>query len=187
MKIVGLSGSLRSPSRTAALTRTILEKLSAHPGVDTHLISVLDLVPYLGQTLDYDPLPAPVADAYQHLYEADVILLATPVYKASYSGILKHFLDLIPPQNLKGKTGIVAATGGTERHALVLDHQLRPLFSFFGVQTLPTGIYLKDTDFVKVSDGNDYRLENAEALERIQQIVSETLGLARNRAIAAVA
>jgi len=187
MKIVGLSGSLRSPSRTATLARIILEKLSAHPGVQTHFIPVVDLAPHLFQTLDYDPLPAPVAEAYQHLYDADVILLASPVYKASYSGILKHFLDLIPPQNLKGKIGIVAATGGTERHALVLDHQLRPLLSFFGVQTLPTGIYLKDSDFIKVSEGTDYHLENADALERIQQIVSETLGVTRRRPIAAVA
>lgn len=70
---------------------------------------------------------------------ADLLLVASPVYRGSYPGLLKHLFDLIDLNALIDTPVLLAATGGTERHALVLDHQLRPLFSFFQAITLPSG------------------------------------------------
>ena len=81
---------------------------------------------------------------------ADLLVVGSPTYKGSYTGLLKHFFDLLDPTSLRGKPVILTATGGGERHSLVVEHQLRPLFGFFEAFALPTAIYAVDRDF---SDG----------------------------------
>ena len=83
-----------------------------------------------------------------------MLVVATPVFRGSYTGLFKHFFDFVHQDALIDKPVLLAATGGSERHALVIDHQLRPLFSFFQARTLPLGIYATDKDFV------DYRLQD---------------------------
>ena len=78
---------------------------------------------------------------------ADVLVAASPVYKASYTGLFKHLFDLLDPKALEGRHVLLAATGGSDRHALVIEHQLRPLFSFFGAHILPVSIYAVNCDF----------------------------------------
>ena len=79
---------------------------------------------------------------------SDVLVVATPVYKASYTGLFKHLFDLIDPKVLEGRPVLLAATGGSDRHALVIEHQLRPLFAFFGAHALPAGLYATNADFI---------------------------------------
>ena len=73
--------------------------------------------------------------------------MGTPVYKDSYTGVLKHLFDLVPPNALAGKPVLLAATGGTPPHGLVVDHQLRPLFGFFKALTIPASIFALESDF----------------------------------------
>ena len=90
--------------------------------------------------------------------------MASPVYKGSYTGLFKHFLDLIDPAALAGKPVLLAATGGGDRHALVIEHQLRPVFGFFEAHTLATGLYASSTDFQGdrlASDAVSLRLDRA--------------------------
>ncbi|MFD1810195.1 NAD(P)H-dependent oxidoreductase [Gemmobacter lanyuensis] len=89
--------------------------------------------------------------ALEVILSADALVVASPVYKGSYTGLFKHLIDLIDPAALQGKPVLLAATGGGDRHALVIEHQLRPLFGFFEAQTLPTGVYAADRDFAGVS------------------------------------
>lgn len=77
----------------------------------------------------------------------DALVVASPVYKGSYTGLFKHFFDLFGLLSLVGKPVLLAATGGGDRHALVIAHQLRPLFGFFEAQSLATGVYASDADF----------------------------------------
>ena len=77
-----------------------------------------------------------------------MLVAASPVYKASYTGLFKHLFDLIDPKLLEGRPVLVAGTGGSDRHALVIEHQLRPLFAFFNANTLPISLYAINTDFV---------------------------------------
>jgi FMN reductase len=82
--------------------------------------------------------------------QADALIVGTPVYKGSYAGLFKHAFDLIDPRALASKPVLLTATGGGQRHALVVEHSLRPLFGFFEAQIMPTAVYASDSDF---SDG----------------------------------
>jgi FMN reductase len=70
------------------------------------------------------------------------------VYKGAYTGLFKHAFDLVDPRALVGKPVLLTATGGGPRHALVVEHALRPLFGFFEALTIPTAVYASDADFV---------------------------------------
>ena len=78
---------------------------------------------------------------------ADAVIAVTPTFNASYSGLFKSFFDVLEQDALTDMPVLVAATGGTERHSLVLEHALRPLFSYLGASVVPTGVYAASTDW----------------------------------------
>jgi FMN reductase len=88
-----------------------------------------------------------LTSAIQRLAAADAIIVATPVYKAGISGLLKSFADLIDDDLLIAKPVVLAATGGTARHAMVVDEQLRPLFAFLRAIPVPTSLYAAPEDW----------------------------------------
>lgn len=169
MKVVGISGSISSPSRTRVLVEDILGKLSQRTHGKYELIDIADIAKELGATLSYDQLPPVIADAYKKLSSADIIVIGTPVYKASYTGLMKHFFDLIDPKLLAGKVAILAATGGSDQHALMLEYQLRPLASFLGIVSVPSTIYVRDNEYV------NYKLVSDTIAERINSVVDQAL------------
>ncbi|MEU4604828.1 FMN reductase [Kribbella sp. NPDC023972] len=79
--------------------------------------------------------------------EADAVIAVTPTFSASYSGLFKMFFDVLDDKALAGKPVLLAATGGTERHSLVLDFALRPLFAYLKALPVPTGVYAASTDW----------------------------------------
>ena len=85
--------------------------------------------------------------------EADIVVVATPVYKAAYSGVLKVFLDLLPQTALKGKTVLPLATGGSPHHMLALDYALRPVLQSLGAKNILPGIYATDAQVVVNPEG----------------------------------
>src|SRR5690606_3851619 len=99
---------------------------------------------------------------------ADVLVVSSPVYKGSYTGLFKHFFDFVDPTALIGKPVVIAATGGGPRHSLVVEHQLRPLFGFFSALTIPTSIYAEDKSF------EDFRQVDPGILARIDLAASQT-------------
>jgi FMN reductase len=102
-------------------------------------------------------------------------VVGSPTFKGSYTGLFKHFFDLLDPNSLKGKPVILAATGGGERHSLVVEHQLRPLFGFFEALTIPTAIYASDRDFA------DGALVSEAIRARAQQAIAEACRVAHVR------
>ncbi|TIX99332.1 MAG: FMN reductase, partial [Mesorhizobium sp.] len=109
----------------------------------------------------------------------DVLVVGSPTFKGSYTGLFKHFFDLLDQSSLRGKPVILAATGGGDRHSLVVEHQLRPLFGFFEALTLPTAIYASDKDFangVLVSEAIHARARQAVA--EACRAVPRSVGLA---------
>ena len=86
-------------------------------------------------------------DALADVTGADALVAVTPTFQRSYSGLFKSFLDLLEAGTLRGVPVLLAATGGTERHSLVIEHALRPLFSYLGALTVPTGVYAATADF----------------------------------------
>lgn len=95
---------------------------------------------------------------------ADGLIAVTPIFTASYSGLFKTFVDVLDPDALAGKPVLIAATGGTERHSLALDHALRPLFAHLRAVVVPTGVYAASSDWGTVTDDGpalDERIDRA--------------------------
>lgn len=177
MKILGLSGNVKRPSRTAALVTTIVEVICERsdtrgvyggevPTV-SRVIELVDAAPVLFRALRADQLDAEGRAIIDAVEEADVLIVGSPVYRASYTGALKHLFDLVDFRALAGKPVILAATGGTPLHGLMTEHQLRPLFGFFNALTLPTAIYAMEADFA------DHAIANPALRARIDRAVAE--------------
>lgn len=149
LRIVGFSGNTHRPSRTRALVETVGSALA---NLRPHRLEIYDLVdagPGLGASRRAD-LPPEARAIIEAIEQADALIIGSPVYKGSYAGLFKHVIDFVEPAALAGKPVVITATGGGHRHALVVEHQLRPLFAFFAALTLPTAIYAGERDF---SDG----------------------------------
>ncbi|EZP38351.1 NADH-dependent FMN reductase oxidorreductase protein [Janthinobacterium lividum] len=135
------------------------------------LVELGQLAPQLAGATWRSHLPETVERELAAVEQADILVVATPVYRGAYTGLFKHFFDFIDQDALIDKPVLLAATGGSERHALMIDHQLRPLFSFFQARTLPLGVYATDKDFT------DYRLQDEALLQRATLAVQRALPL----------
>jgi len=138
MSIVLLGGSPAAVSGSGRLLQHIGDLL-AQRGHRVGAIAVRDLPPRA--LLHADLSDRAIADACNLVAEAEAIVVATPVYKASYSGILKTFLDLLPQHGLEGKLLLPVATGGSQSHMLALDYALRPVLAALSAKHVLTSIY----------------------------------------------
>jgi FMN reductase len=187
LRVVAVSGGLQRPSKAAGLAEHLLGLIADEFPCETRLVELGQLAPQLAGAVRRSQLPDAAEDALAAVEQADVLVVVTPVYRGAYTGLFKHFFDFIDQDALVDTPVLLGATGGSERHALVIDHQLRPLFSFFQARTLPLGIYATDKDF----DG--YRLRDEALLARASLAVQRAvpvLGLThraqRARAVEAV-
>ncbi|MGH9916057.1 MAG: FMN reductase, partial [Pyrinomonadaceae bacterium] len=147
MKVLGLSGNVKQPSRTASVVRSIVDAVEQHFSVAGRVIELVDAAPILFRALRADQLDEAGKAIIDAVETADILVVGSPVYRASYTGALKHLFDLVDFRALTGKRVILAATGGTPLHGLMTEHQLRPLFGFFNALTIPTAIYATESDF----------------------------------------
>lgn len=147
MTAIGISGSPSRESRSRRLLAHGLDRL-AREGTRTTLLDlcVLPADDLLGRSRS----PA-VADALAWVAAAEIVLVSTPVYRASYSGLLKVFFDLLPQDALRGKVAVLLATGASEGHHLAIDHALRPLLSSVGALTVSAGVYGTDGQFTEAA------------------------------------
>jgi len=124
MKIVAISGSPSATSKTAGLAEYVCRKVRER-GVEVSHLRVAGLPPealLAGRASDPE-----IARAIELIEAADGIIVATPIYKAAYSGLLKAFIDLLPQFAFADKVVLPLATGGTIAHVLALDYGLRPV------------------------------------------------------------
>jgi FMN reductase len=84
---------------------------------------------------------------------ADALIAVTPVFTAGYSGLFKSFFDILDTDALAGKPVLIGATGGTERHSLVLDYQMRPMLAYLRAEPVPTGVYAASADWGSTEQG----------------------------------
>ena len=171
LRIVAVSGGLQRPSKAAALAEHLMDLIADEVLCEQHLVELGQLAPQLAGATWRSQLPETVERELAAVEQADIVVVTTPVYRGSYTGLFKHFFDFIDQDALIDKPVLLAATGGSERHALMIDHQLRPLFSFFQARTLPLGVYATDKDFL------DYRLHDAALLQRAALAVQRALPL----------
>ncbi|WP_055565494.1 CE1759 family FMN reductase [Streptomyces atriruber] len=150
MKLVVVSAGLSVPSSTRLLADRLAAAAAHHAEADTEVVELRDLAVEIAQSLTTGfPGPA-LGAAIDAVRGADGLIAVTPVFSASYSGLFKSFFDAVSgfdKDALAGTPVLVAATGGTARHSLVLDHALRPLFAYLRAVVVPTGVYAASEDW----------------------------------------
>ena len=166
LNAVGISGSPGARSKSRTLLERALIALSDR-GANATLI---DLATLPADALLGRRRADEVERALGSVSQASIVVASTPVYRATYSGLLKTFFDLLPLDGLAGKTAIAIATGGSSAHQLVIDHGLRPLFASVGAVTTPTGVYGTDSAF-------ENGVPHASLIARLDAAVAEALTL----------
>ncbi|MFD5536488.1 FMN reductase [Streptomyces sp. NPDC127079] len=159
MKLVAVSAGLSTPSSTRLLADRLAESARADLAAEGHdvrteVIELRELAVAVANHLVTGFPPPQLASAIDAVTGADGLIAVTPVFTASYSGLFKSFFDLVDPDALTGTPVLIAATGGTARHSLVLEHALRPLFAYLRAGVVPTAVYAASEDWG--SGGDDY-------------------------------
>lgn len=155
MHIVSLSGSPSASSRSGWLLRHAALGLRSRQAGPSARFSQIEL-----RSLPAAPLLAAdarhpaLAAAVDTVLAADLLLVATPIYKAAYSGLLKVFLDLLPPDTLRDTVVLPLATGGSPGHLLALDYALKPVLSALGARHILDAVYAVDAHLPRQADGS---------------------------------
>lgn len=165
--VIGFSGNITRPSKTKIFVEHVVGSIAEGIGATSASFDIEDLGPSLYSARRGSELDVPARTIVERLAAADVLVVGSPTYKGSYTGLFKHFFDLLDPNALRGKPVVLVATGGGERHSLIVEHQLRPLFGFFEALTIPTAIYASDRDFA------DGALASETVRTRARQAVTE--------------
>lgn len=174
--LVALSAGLSQPSSTRLLANQLVqstvETLEAQ-GVTTTVtvIELRDLAHDVTDALLTGFPSVALRSALDAVRAADGIVAVTPIFSASYSGLFKSFIDVLDIDALAGTPVLLAATAGSARHSLTLEHALRPLFAYLRAVTTPTAVFAASEDWgTGVASGGDLR-------ERVNRAASEFAGL----------
>ncbi|MFI9342605.1 CE1759 family FMN reductase [Streptomyces sp. NPDC052773] len=191
MRLVVVSAGLSVPSSTRLLadrlavatvatvaTAATAARASAEVEVEVEVVELRDLAVEIAHHLTSGFPGRRLAAALDAVTGADGLIVVTPVFSASYSGLFKSFFDVLERDALTGKPVLIAATGGSARHSLVLDHALRPLFAHLRAVVVPTGVYAATEDWG--AEGLEGRIERAAGeLARLMTGLSASVPKAR--------
>ncbi|MFE7112336.1 FMN reductase [Streptomyces sp. NPDC057575] len=159
MKLIVVSAGLSTPSSTRLLADRLAESARDELAVrgqepSTEVVELRELAGDIANHLVTGFPPPRLSAAIDAVTAADGLIVVTPVFAASYSGLFKSFFDVIDPDALSGKPVLIAATGGTARHSLVLEHAVRPLFAYLRAVVVPTAVFAASEDWG--SGGDEY-------------------------------
>ncbi|MGH2836229.1 MAG: NAD(P)H-dependent oxidoreductase [Gaiellaceae bacterium] len=176
LRVAVVNGSPNEPSKTIGLVEVILDTLNGLLALDSSRVDVYRLGPGFTGAIEREDVTPDVEAALALAENADLLIAATPVFRGSYPGMFKHFFDLVDQYALANKPVLLTATAGGERHTLVLEHALRPLFGFFEALTIPVALFASAGDF----DGTT--LLNPGVYGRIETGLADVADLLRARA-----
>jgi FMN reductase len=146
-RLAVVSAGLGKPSSTRLLADRLAEATRRRTDVDVRVIELRELANDIAQNM-VTGFPGPrLRDAVDAVVAADGLIAVTPVFTGSYSGLFKSFFDVIDKDALAGRPVLIAATGGTARHSLVLEHAMRPLFAYLRSVVAPTAVYAASEDW----------------------------------------
>lgn len=176
LRIAVVNGSPSEKSKTMGLVDVVLQTLARLLAdeditIDQTRVDVYRLGPAFTGALEREEIAPEIEDTLRQVEQADLLIAATPVFRGSYTGLFKHFFDLVDQYALANKPVLLVATGGGEHHALVLEHALRPLFGFFQSLTLPVAVFASSSDF----DGTT--LLTPRVYGRIEMAITDVIGL----------
>lgn len=171
--ILLLSGSPSASSRSGALLEYARQHF-ASAGLDATILGLRD---FPAEDLILGKYDSPAFDTVKRLLaEADAVVVATPIYKASFTGGLKALLDILPQSALRGKTVLPLATGGSPAHQLAIDYALKPVLSALGATDLLQGVYVVDKQ-LKVAANGQLEFADEELRTRFTEAVAQLTGI----------
>lgn len=148
MKLVAVSAGLSVPSSTRLLADRLAEAVRGRlDDVTVQVVELRDLAVPIAENLVTGFPGKDLREALDAVTEADGLIAVTPIFNASYSGLFKSFFDVLDDGALAGKPVLIAATGGTARHSLALEHALRPLFAYLRAIVVPTAVFAASEDW----------------------------------------
>jgi len=171
--LVVVSAGLSQPSTTRLLADRLAAAVDRHlrdAGMEPHLrvIELRDHAQDLTNNL-LTGFPSPgLQTAIDAVLAADGLIAVTPIFSASYSGLFKVFFDVLDRDGLAGRPALIAATGGSPRHSLAIEHALRPLFAYLNAAVVATGVYAAAEDW-----GGGGLAEDGSLVERIDRAARE--------------
>jgi FMN reductase len=174
MRLAVVSAGLSLPSSTRLLADRLAQAVRQHIDgeVDVRVVELRELAGDIAnQLVTGFPSPA-LRSALATVAQADGLIAVTPIFAASYSGLFKSFFDVVDDGALRGKPVLIAATGGTARHSLALEHALRPLFSYLRALVVPTAVYAASEDW---GAGQDASGDLAERIARAAGELAELM------------
>ena len=172
-ELVVISAGLSNPSST----RLLADRLTAatQRGLEAN-VRVIELREHAKDIANHFvtgfPSPA-LEEVLDAVRGADALIVVSPIFQASYSGLFKSFFDLFEADDLSGKPVLIGATGGSARHSLALEHAIRPLFSYLHAVVVPTSVYAASEDWATGGD--------ATLADRIERAAAELSALTDNR------
>ncbi|MFE5144442.1 CE1759 family FMN reductase [Streptomyces fagopyri] len=174
MRLVVVSAGLSVPSSTRLLADRLAAATAGGTAARVEVVELRDLAVEIAHNLTNGFPGRALGSALDAVTAADGLIVVTPVFSASYSGLFKSFFDVLDMDALAGKPVLIAATGGSSRHSLVLEHAMRPLFAHLRAVVVPTAVYAASEDW------------GAEGLaERIDRAAGELAALMTGLAAAA--
>ncbi|MFJ5229478.1 FMN reductase [Kitasatospora sp. NPDC088391] len=152
LRLVVVTAGLSVPSSTRLLADRLAEATArdlraAGREVDLRVVELRALARDIADNLVTGFPPPALRDALRAVEEADALIAVTPIFSASYSGLFKSFADVLDRDALTGKPVLIAATGGTARHSLALEHAMRPLFAYLRAAVVPTAVFAASEDW----------------------------------------
>ncbi|MFC4059204.1 FMN reductase [Planomonospora corallina] len=158
LKLVAVSAGLREPSSTRLLADRLAEatraRLAGEREAEVRVVELRGLAVDIANNLVTGFPGAALREAVEAVTAADGLIAVSPIFTASYSGLFKSFFDVIENTALTGKPVLIAATGGTARHSLALEHALRPMFAYLRAVVAPTAVYAATEDWGSGGDGS---------------------------------
>ncbi|WP_024793697.1 FMN reductase [Tomitella biformata] len=161
-RIAVVAAGLGQPSST----RLLADQLAAATvrALGNSAVQVVELREHAHALVDNMLTGFPAQDlgrAIDAVVRADGLIVVTPIFNASYSGLFKSFFDVLEPESLEGKPVLIGATGGTARHSLAIDHAVRPMFSYLRAAPVPTGVFAATADWGDADSGLTGRIDRA--------------------------
>jgi FMN reductase len=170
-KAILINGGNSISSRLTGVEQYIAKNLAAK-GVEVETIQVHQLPAEDLITANY--ASEAITQEIVKVGEADIVVFLTPIFKGSYTGILKTFIDLLPQKGLEGKQVFPVAIGGSIAHLLALEYSLKPVLSILGATNIESPVYIVDSQVARVDGG--FELDEA-ATERIDNVFSSVAGV----------
>jgi FMN reductase len=169
-----VSAGLRQPSST----RLLADQLAAATGDELHRLGIpvdielTELREHAHDLVNHQLAGFPsaaLARVIDTVTGADGMIAVTPIFNASYSGLFKSFFDVLPETSLLDKPVLIAATGGTARHSLALEHAVRPLFTYLRAVVVPTSVFAAPEDWAGASADGALRARGRRAARELAE------------------